>query len=201
MTAAFLVDSQFEAREKSGQSVVSPFDQSSLQPASIDLRLGDTETVYDLKDYVLGQGIPEGQVSQRTFAVRKVAPGETVFITLKETIRIPDDCLGFVFPRSSITRLGIIIPPVFMNPGYAGQLPITITNTTKIEITIMPDVRVAQLICAPLADMPTAGYVKRAGKYAGETGSASLMASDHDIQEAVRRILEASVPDSLRGKI
>lgn len=200
MTAAFLVDSQFEAREKSGQSVVTPFDQSSLQPASIDLRLGDTETVYDLKEYVLGQDIPEDRISQQKFAVRKVAPGETVFVTLKETIRIPDDCLGFVFPRSSITRLGIIIPPVFMNPGYDGQLPITIKNTTNIEITIMPDVRVAQLICAPLSGVPATSY-KKAGKYAGEVGSASLIASDHDIQDAVRRILEASVPDSLRGKI
>lgn len=201
MNAAFLVDSQFEARHNSGESIVSPFDQSSLQAASIDLRLGDTETVYDLKEYILGQEIPENQVSQRTFAIRKVAPGETVFITLKETIRIPDDCLGFVFPRSSITRLGIIIPPVFMNPGYVGQLPITIKNTTNIEITIMPDFRVAQLICAPLSTLPSAGYAARAGKYVGEAGSASLIASDPDIQEAVRRILEASVPDSLRGKI
>ncbi len=201
MNAAFLVDSQFEARHKSGESVVSPFDQSSLQPASIDLRLGDTETAYDLKDYILGQDIPEDQLTRKTFTTRKVAPGETVFVTLKETIKIPGDCLGFVFPRSSITRLGIIIPPVFMNPGYVGQMPITIKNGTNTDITIMPDVRVAQLICAPLSRLPSATYAERDGKYAGEVGSSSLIASDPDIQEAVQRILAAAVPDSLRGKI
>ncbi|MCK9542494.1 MAG: dCTP deaminase [Novosphingobium sp.] len=201
MTAAFIVDSQFEALHEAGSSVVRPFDESAVQPASIDLRLGNTETVYEIKEYVLGQDIPEDQISQRQFQIRKVAPGETVFVTLKETIRIPADCLGFVFPRSSITRLGIAIPPVFMNPGYEGQLLLTIKNTTGIEMTIMPDVRVAQLICANLAAFPSAGYAERGGKYAGEAGSASLIASDADIQEAVRRILESSVPDSLRGKI
>lgn len=200
MTAAFFVDSQFQALHRSGESVVTPFDESSLQPASIDLRLGNVETLYDISNYVLGQDIPDDQITRRTFEMRKVAPGETVYITLKETISIPKDCVGFVFPRSSITRLGIIIPPVFMNPGYVGQLPLTIQNTTAVEITIMPDVRVAQLVCASLAASPVAAYAERSGKYVGEQGSASLMQSDPEIRAAVERILAASVPESLRGK-
>jgi len=201
MTAAFLVDRQFEGRHRTGNSVVSPFDESSLQPASIDLRLGNVETIYDLTEYVLGQDIPEQRITRRTFDVRKVAPGETVFVTLKETMTIPEDCLGFVFPRSSITRLGILIPPVYMNPGYVGQMPITIKNTTSFEISIMPDIRVAQLICANLSAFPSASYGDKAGKYAGEIGAASMIASDPEIREAVQRVLEASVPSSLRGKI
>lgn len=200
MTAAFLVDSQFEALHQAGSSVVSPFDELAVQAASVDLRLGNVETVYDIKEYILGQEIPTEQVSQHVFQIRKVAPGETVFVTLKETIHIPDDCVGFVFARSSITRLGISIPPVFMNPGYVGQLLLTIKNTTNIEITIMPDARVAQLVCANLAAIPTAGYAARGGKYAGETGAPSLMASDADIQDAVRRIMDETMPESLRGK-
>lgn len=87
-----------------------------------------------------------------------------------------------------------------MNPGYVGQLLLTIKNTTNIEITIMPDARVAQLVCANLAAIPTAGYAARGGKYAGETGAPSLMASDADIQDAVRRIMDETMPESLRGK-
>ncbi|WP_225009545.1 dCTP deaminase [Novosphingobium percolationis] len=199
MSAAFLIDGQYEARRKMGESIVTPFDESSLQPASIDLRLSDQETVYDLTEYVLGQDLGESQVTQRQFSRRKVKPGETVFITLKETIAIPSDCLGFVFPRSSITRLGIIIPPVYMNPGYRGRMPLTITNASPVEITILPDIRVAQLICATLNPAPSHGYAARpSAKYADEKGAASMIASDADIRAAVAKVLAASVPSSLR---
>lgn len=199
MSAAFLVDREFEARRKMGESIVSPFDESAVQPASIDLRLSDQETVYDLQEYVLGQDIPESKVSQKQYQVRKVKSGETVFITLKETISIPEDCLGFVFPRSSITRLGIVIPPVYMNPGYKGQMPLTITNVSPIEISILPDIRVAQLVCAKLSASPAKNYSARAeAKYADEKGAPSLIASDAEIKEAVLKVLAASVPSSLR---
>lgn len=199
MSAAFLVDKDFEARRKMGESIVSPFDESALQPASIDLRLSDQETVYDLQEYVLGQDMPEGKVSQRQYQIRKVKPGETVFITLKETITIPDDCLGFVFARSSITRLGIVIPPVYMNPGYKGQMPLTITNASPVEISIMPDIRVAQLVCAKLSGSPIAGYAARLeAKYADEKGAPSLIASDAEIKQAVLKVLANSLPSSLR---
>ena len=90
-----------------------------------------------------------------------------------------------------------MIHPVYMNPGYVGEMPLTISNFAPFEVTIVPGLRVAQLVCAKLSGAPAEVYNEKAdAKYVGERGAPSMLHTDEDIQLSLKRIL-ASVPPRL----
>ena len=200
--ATFLTDGQMRLLAQSGHAVVEPFDETLLRPASMDLRLGDIRYRYKFENYTLGQDITDDDYERETFEELVLAPGESAFVGLSEVIHVPDNCIGFVFPRSSITRIGLTIPPVYMNPGYAGQMPITIVNSTAMRVKIVPRIRVAQLLCAKLSVSSRLPYdLDPKSKYVDEIVSPSLLHTDEEIRAALALVLQQTVPARLLERI
>lgn len=200
--ATFLTDGQMRLLARSGHAVVEPFDEALLRPASMDLRLGDIKYKYKFETYSLGQDITQDDYEHEKFEELMLAPGETAFIGLSETIHVPANCVGFVFPRSSITRIGLTIPPVYMNPGYSGQMPITIINNTALPVRIVPRIRVAQLLCAKLSVTSHLPYDLDPGsKYVDEIVSPSRLHTDEEIQAALDQVIQQTMPGRLLERI
>lgn len=198
----FLTDVDFRVLAKNGHAVVDPFDPNVVRPSSIDLHLSNVLYRYRLGEYTLGQPYTDDDYVKEAFSDIELEPGESCFVGVRETILIPQNFLGFVFARSSITRLGLIIPPVYMNPGYGGQLPLTIINSSAIPVRVVPHVRVAQLLCVRLGRSPELGYDELEGsKYHGEAVSPSLLHTDEDIRSAlddlIREMLPAQYPENV----
>jgi dCTP deaminase len=197
-TAAFLTDTQFRKLAAAGHSLVEPFEDSFVQAASIDLRLGNVAYRYKFDRYVLGQEISDSDYSHEQFSELEIGPNSAAFIGLEEVIQIPSDCIGFIFPRSSITRLGITVPPIYMNPGYAGRPPVTLINNTSVPVQIVPRVRIAQLLCAQLSITPKVPYdASVSSKYLDEDNAPSRLHSDDEIRSALERVLKDSLPSHL----
>lgn len=197
-TATFLTDGQMRLLAREGHAVVEPFDEAFLRPASVDLRLGDVRYRYKFESYTLGQEIASDDYEHERFEEIVLEPGESAFVGLAETINVPSNCVGFVFPRSSITRVGLSIPPVYMNPGYTGQLPITIINSTVMRVRIVPRIRVAQLLCARLSAHAKQPYdLDPRSKYVDEVISPSRLHSDEEIRAALEQVLRGIVPGRL----
>lgn len=193
--ATFLTDGQMRLLAQAGHAVVEPFDEAFLQSASIDLRLGDIQYKYKFDSYALGQDITPDDYEHVKFEEIILEPRESAFIGLAETIHVPANCVGFVFPRSSITRIGLSIPPVYINPGYNGQMPITIVNNTAIKVKISPRVRVAQLLCARLSVDARLPYdLSPSSKYIDEVIAPSRLHSDEEIRAALEQVLRQTVP-------
>ena len=200
MMGSFFTREDFCALSDEGQPVVSPFDPEAVQPASVDLKLGNAQYSYTLKTYVLGQELQSDAVEEREFDRLDIRPHTTVFIGLQETIAIPRHALGLVLPRSSVTRLGICISPVYMNPGYTGQMPITVVNNSPFSVEVVPGVRVAQLLCFHLGAEPARSYADyEEAKYRNEKVSPSLMHSDREISDVIKSILKQHAPSIMRN--
>ena len=105
MTGALNDTTLMEYMER-GKQIVRPFSKESLQPASIDLRLGCETYKYNLTGLTLGEDIEDSNIERDKFERRDMAPGETAFIGTYEEIMIPKDCLGVIFPRSETTSSG-----------------------------------------------------------------------------------------------
>lgn len=177
-----------------GVDIVSPFVAENLQPASIDLTLGNQTFQYKLTDYVLGQDIDE-VVEHSSFETLTLEVGKTAFVGLNEKISIPNDMIGIVFPRSSITRLGVNIGTSFINPGYTGVMPITITNNSNMSITLAPGYKVVQMVVLRLSDVVESGYSNRSpSKYSDESVEHSRMQDDEDIQSKIDAIIKKTSP-------
>ena len=147
-----LSDGTIRRLVEEGRVKISPWDPGMVQPASIDLRLGDSFRVFhnhrvtaiDLREPPRNLTeeivVPEGE----PFAIH---PGEFVLGATLERVELPDDVVARIEGKSSLGRLGLIVHATagFVDPGFAGTLTLEITNLTRIPIILWPGKPIAQL--------------------------------------------------------
>jgi len=135
-----------------GRVTIDPFDESMVQPASVDLKLGPSFRVFhnfrvesiDLADPP--QGLTElVEISDDEPFV--VHPGEFVLGQTAEFVELPDDVVARVEGKSSLGRLGLIVHATagFVDPGFRGTLTLEITNLTRVPIKLWAGKPIAQL--------------------------------------------------------
>ncbi|HET9074764.1 MAG TPA: dCTP deaminase [Solirubrobacteraceae bacterium] len=131
---------------------IDPWDAANVQPASVDLRLGDSFRVFhnhraasidlrnppaNLTEEVL---VPEGE----PFVIH---PGEFALGRTLEYVELPDDIVARIEGKSSLGRLGLIVHATagFCDPGFRGTLTLELNNLTRIPILLHPGLPIAQL--------------------------------------------------------
>ncbi len=182
-----------------GKLIIEPFElmEDQTPPATIDLTLKGKVLKYNLKSYVLGKEIPEEakEYEEIKDGVYKLAPGESAVFPVYETIGLPSTLAGLILPRSSLTRLGIIVQPVYLNPGYLGHCPVVIVNHAPFEIEIpfknSRSPRVLQVMFFELTTKPHRIYGEGVDeKYHREDGKHSELHKDFDIYEILAPLAE-----------
>jgi dCTP deaminase len=136
-----------------GRIVIKPFDASLIQPASIDLRLGDSFRVFNNHKAAaidLRQGPPEGlteQVTANEVDGFVIHPGEFCLGRTAEWVELPDDVVARIEGKSSLGRLGLIVHATagFIDPGWKGTLTLELNNLTRVPIKLYPGLLIAQL--------------------------------------------------------
>jgi dCTP deaminase len=135
-----------------GRVVIDPWDPDMVQPASVDLRLGDSFRVFHnhLAPAIDLDRPPEHLTElividpDKSFVIH---PGEFVLGATLERVELPDDVVARIEGKSSLGRLGLIVHATagFVDPGFAGTLTLEITNLTRIPIILWPGKPIAQL--------------------------------------------------------
>jgi dCTP deaminase len=147
-----LSDGTIRRLVEAGWIEIEPWDEALVQPASVDLRLGDSFRVFhnhrvtaiDLRDPPKNLTeevvIPHGE----PFAIH---PGEFVLGRTLERVRIPADVVARIEGKSSLGRLGLIVHATagFVDPGFEGTLTLEITNLTRVPIKLYAGLPIAQL--------------------------------------------------------
>jgi dCTP deaminase len=150
--ASVLSDGTILEMIQEGRITVEPWDERMLQPASIDLRLGDSFRVFhnhrataiDLRDPPVNLTeevvVPDGE----PFVIH---PGEFCLGRTLEWVSIPDDIVARIEGKSSLGRLGLIVHATagFCDPGFAGTLTLELNNLTRVPIRLYPGLPIAQL--------------------------------------------------------
>jgi dCTP deaminase len=147
-----LSDGTIRRLVEEGRLVIEPWDESLVQPASVDLRLGDSFRVFhnhrvtaiDLREPPRNL-TEEVQISDDVpFAIH---PGEFVLGRTLESVAIPEDVVARIEGKSSIGRLGLIVHATagFVDPGFRGTLTLEITNLTRVPIKLYAGLPIAQL--------------------------------------------------------
>ena len=135
-----------------GRIVVAPWDPNMVQPASVDLRLGDSFRVFhnhktsaiDLRDPP--RDLTE-EVSPAPGEAFVIHPGEFCLGRTLEWVELADDVLARVEGKSSIGRLGLIVHATagFVDPGWKGTLTLEFANLTRVPIKLYAGLPIAQL--------------------------------------------------------
>ena len=162
-----------------------------VQPASVDLRLGnriirfkediksfDIKDIKDIEKYLSIQYINEGEAIE-------ARPNEILFAQVYEQIAIPDYLSARVEGRSRVARLGISIHCTgdYINPGFAGAMPLQIISHNYFPIILYPYISICQMFLYKLTDEPLVPYMQRSNlpynTYYNETNpSPSILSAD-----------------------
>jgi dCTP deaminase len=135
-----------------GRIRIDPWDPELVQPASVDLRLGDSFRVFhnhrvsgiDLRKPPTGLTEEVGIDPEESFVIH---PGEFCLGRTLEWVELPDDIVARIEGKSSIGRLGLIVHATagFCDPGWKGTLTLELNNLTRIPIKLYPGLLIAQL--------------------------------------------------------
>jgi dCTP deaminase len=147
-----LSDGTIRRLVEAGRIVIEPWDESLVQPASVDLRLGDSFRVFhnhrvtaiDLRKPPTNLTEEVQVAPEEPFAIH---PGEFVLGRTLEHVEIPDDVVARIEGKSSLGRLGLIVHATagFVDPGFSGTLTLEITNLTRVPIMLYAGLLIAQL--------------------------------------------------------
>ena len=116
-----------------------------IQPASIDVRLGNDFRVFRNADHVAID--PELHQPDRTEQIIVsdgdafvLHPGQFVLGTTLERICVPDDVLGKLEGKSSLGRLGLMIHSTagYIDPGWNGHITLELSNVANLPIRFAP---------------------------------------------------------------
>lgn len=166
-----MIVSQETLRElmASGAVVVAPLAPDQLQPASIDLTLGDHFLKVDenaVDRITLDTELR--YVELRTEEI-VIPPLSFLLAVTRERIKLPHDITAFVEGRSSIGRLGLFIQNAgWVDPGFDGTLTLELFNANRLPIRLRAGRRICQIVFAQL-DRST-GHPYR-GKYQHQSGA------------------------------
>jgi dCTP deaminase len=164
-----LSDKTMDKMIKEGTLVVKPITEGQIQPASIDIRLGNTFSIVD--DTPSGIITLENEIKYKTITADTylIMPGQFVLATTMEYFELPDNLTAFVEGRSSLGRMGLFIQNAgWVDPGFKGEITLELFNANKCAIELKAGRRVGQLVFAELDDYALNPY---RGKYQGQMGA------------------------------
>lgn len=149
--------------------VIEPLTEEQIQPASVDIRLGNTFSVVD--DTPSGIITLDSRINYKTITADTylILPGQFVLATTMEYFELPDNMTAFVEGRSSLGRMGLFIQNAgWVDPGFKGEITLELFNANRCAIELRAGRRVGQLVFAEMDDTALNPYN---GKYQGQTGA------------------------------
>ena len=149
--------------------VIEPLTKEQVQPASVDIRLGNTFSIVD--DSPTGMISLSSEIKYKTITADKyiILPGQFVLATTMEFFELPDDLTAFVEGRSSLGRMGLFIQNAgWVDPGFKGEITLELFNANCCAIELQAGRRVGQLVFAKLDEHALNPYD---GKYQGQKGA------------------------------
>lgn len=152
-----------------GELVIDPLTPESIQPASIDCRLGDHFLVVEPQETRLLTMSEEIQYKEVVANKITIAPHTFLLATTMEYIKLPGNLVSFVEGRSSIGRMGLFIQNAgWVDPGFEGKITLELYNANSFPIELEAGRRICQLVFGYM-DSPALNPYQ--GKYQGQNKS------------------------------
>lgn len=176
-----LSDKTIIEMRKQGTLLIEPLSEGQIQPASVDIRLGNTFGI--VEDTAGGIITMDSKITYKTIKSDKylLLPGQFVLAATIEYIRLPDNLTAFVEGRSSLGRMGLFIQNAgWVDPGFEGEITLELFNANRCAIELQSGRRVGQLV---FAEMDGDALNPYNGKYQGQTGATgSKVFMDNEIK-------------------
>ena len=173
-----LSDRSIREEISKGRIVIEPFEESSVQPASVDVRLDKKFRVFrnsrrpyiDLREDTADLTEVVEIDEDSPFILH---PGEFVLASTFERIELPEDLVARLEGKSSLGRIGLLIHSTagYVDPGWNGHLTLELSNVANLPVTLYYKMNIGQLsylrLTTPADNLY--GSPKLGSKYQGQT--------------------------------
>lgn len=166
----FLSDKDILSLVKKGEITLEPFNQKQLQPASYDIKLGNTFIINDAHstkaiDPVKGVFPKTQEVEVKDGEEFVLHPGVSILGYSKEKFG-SDQYLIEVNGKSSLARIGLIVhnSASIVNPGHYLNIALELCNLNNVPIVLRPGMEIAQLTFSTISSVTKKSY-KETGRY------------------------------------
>ena len=159
---------------ENGTLKISPMEWDQVQPASVDIRLGNTFSI--VEDSPTGIITLDKEIRYKTIEsdTYVLLPNQFVLATTMEYFELPNDLTAFVEGRSSLGRMGLFIQNAgWVDPGFKGEITLELYNVNRCAIELKAGRRVGQLVFSRMDAMALNPYN---GKYQGQKGATGSIA-------------------------
>jgi dCTP deaminase len=162
-----------------GRIGIDPYDESLVQPSSVDVRVDRYFRVFHNARYAfIDVKQPQEDLTELVEVQDETPfilhPGEFVLGSTLEGIRLPDDLVARLEGKSSLGRLGLLIHSTagFIDPGWDGHVTLELSNVANLPITIYPRMTIGQLSFMQLSEPTERPYGTKSlrSKYQGQRG-------------------------------
>lgn len=163
---AILVREQIEERVKKGDLSFAPaLDTFQLRGHAVDLRVGFTFLIArharisaEGRAGITGDSLKASRDNFEVVILEEgqyfdVLPGEHVLIATLESVKMPKDLMGVLYPRSSVNRRGLSVDlSGIIDAGYEGNLVIPVRNNSLARpFRVYPGERFCQVVFEELS--------------------------------------------------
>ena len=147
-----LSDRTIKEELAAGRLIIEPLDENAIQPASVDLRLDRSFSIFrpSSRPFVDVRQPAEDLTELVTIGSEApfvIQPGAFCLGSTMETITLPDDIVARVDGKSSLGRLGMLVHATagYVDPGWTGRLTLELSNQSQMPIALYYGMRVAQV--------------------------------------------------------
>jgi len=151
---------------KTKKLIITPFDLTTIGPASIDLTLDTKIRVFKKDNHILEvkEDLDYKEVTDiiDISSGYVLSPGELVLGITREKITLPDNVAAWINSRSRFARVGLMshITAPFISPGSSNRQVLEIYNAGREKLKLLPGTKICQLVLEECS-----GKAKYQGKF------------------------------------
>ena len=148
------------------KGLVEPFDQEMINPASLDVRLGENILIEQPESPEFVPHSIAGHTKEEPFMLQ---PHEFVLAETFECFSVPNVVAGQLALKSSRAREGIEhLMAGYVDPGFKGRLTLELQNARAMHaVALWPGMRIGQIVFHKMSLLPNKDY-SVTGRYQGE---------------------------------
>jgi dCTP deaminase len=148
----------YEIKALCADGMVQNYDEALVNPASLDLRLGDTIMVESAESLDMRPLSIAGNTAENPYELK---PGQFILAQTIEVFNMPENIAGLFFLKSSRAREGYEnLHAGYADPGWHGSvLTLELKNSRQLlPLPLYPGMKIGQMVFFRMSNPPVVSY-------------------------------------------